>query len=145
MKTLLVIFLGAIAVLFLGMNKPEKKSLPYIVLLLLAALAIIPFDWHNVMNNNIAQWQTKYVSIRMLFWDIPALAFSAVLILASILIFILFSNNNHKGADLPGLMLFSLCGGLMMTSFTNLVMLFLGMATHNLTLIFYKVEELAVN
>ena len=126
MKTLLVIFLGAIAVLFLGMNKPEKKSLPYIVLLLLAALAIIPFDWQNVMNNNIAQWQTKYVSIRMLFWDIPALAFSAVLILASILIFILFSNNNHKGADLPGLMLFSLCGGLMMTSFTNLVMLFLG-------------------
>ncbi len=126
MKTLLIIFLGAIAVLFLGLNKPEKKSLPYILLLLLAALAFIPFDWYAVMTGNISKWQTKYVSVRMLFWDIPALAFSAVLIVASILIFILFSNNKNKGADLPGLMLFSLCGGLMMTSFTNLVMLFLG-------------------
>ena len=126
MKTLLIIFLGAIVILFLGINKPEKKSLPFILLLLLASLAVIPFDWYDVMTGNIAKWQTQYVSLKMMFWDIPALAFSAVLILATILIFTLFSNNNHKGADLPGLMFFSLCGGLMMTSFTNLVMLFLG-------------------
>ncbi len=126
MKTLLIIFLGAIVILFLGINKPEKKSLPYILILLLAALSMIPFDWYDAMTGNMAKWQTKYVSIKMLFWDIPALAFSAVLIIASMLVFILFSNQSRKGADLPGLMLFSLCGGLMMTSFTNLVMLFLG-------------------
>jgi NADH-quinone oxidoreductase subunit N len=126
MKSLLIIFLGAIAVLFFGIKRPERKSLPIALLVLIAALVFIPLDWIAFIHKHVPDWQIKYVPTNMLSWDTPALAFSGVLILAAIFVLGLFSKNNLHGADLLGLMLFSVCGGLLMTSFSNLIMLFLG-------------------
>lgn len=126
MKSLLIIFLGAILVLFFGINREERKSLWLTLGILLVALVFIPLDWVDFINKQTPEWQFKYVPISMLMWDTPALAFSAVLIVAAVLVFALFGRQNHKGADLLGLMMFSLCGGMLMTSFTNLIMLFLG-------------------
>lgn len=74
------------------------------------------------------QWNSAYAT--MFQFDGYALAFSAVAILSTILIAGLsgwgFRNLHSTLGDNYGLILFSVCGALCMFSFTNLVMLFLG-------------------
>ena len=126
MTSLLILFLGAILVLYFGIRKPEKKSTGITILLLISALSFLVKDWFAFIGKNLPVWQTKWVPANMLIWDSTAMAFSIVLILGNILVIGLFSRNNNMGADLLGLMLFSVCGGMLMTSFSNLIMLFLG-------------------
>jgi NADH-quinone oxidoreductase subunit N len=126
MTSLLILFLGAIVVLYYGINKPEGKSLLMTVILLLAALSSLVYDLLTVKNRNVLGWLTEYVPENMLIWNFNSIAFSIVLVLAFLLVLGLFSRNNYIGADLLGLMLFSVCGGMLMTSFSNLIMLFLG-------------------
>jgi NADH-quinone oxidoreductase subunit N len=126
MTSLLIIFLGAILVLYYGINRPEKKSIPLVLSLLIAALIFLAKDWIGVISGNFPAWQAKYVPVSMLEWDPTAIAFSSVLVIALLMVIGLFSRNKHTGADLLGLMLFSISGGMLMTSFTNLIMLFLG-------------------
>lgn len=126
MKSLLIIFIGAILVLFFGIKRQERKTLPLAIGILLLSLLFIPLDWMDFLNKKTPDWIQHYVPETMLAWDTPALAFSAVLIIACMLVFALFSRNERHGADLLGLMMFSLCGGLLMASFSNLIMLFLG-------------------
>jgi NADH-quinone oxidoreductase subunit N len=126
MTSLLILFLGAILVLYYGINKPENKSKAITISLLVSALAFLVWDWLGIITRTIASWQKEYVPESMLIWDAPAIAFSLLLVLSFLLVVGLFSRNNHHGADLLGLMLFSVCGGMLMTSFSNLIMLFLG-------------------
>lgn len=126
MIALLIIFIGAIVLLFLGHGKKEQSMMPLSMVLLLAALCTIPYEWSNYIHQTVPAWLGKYVSVNMLVWDTPALAFEAVMILITALVLALFSRNEFEGNDLPVLMLFSLCGGLLMAGFSNLVMLFLG-------------------
>ncbi len=127
MTSLLILFLGAIVVLYYGINKPEGKSLWITISLLLAALGSLIYDLKLfVVHRKVSGLLADYVPENMLSWNFNAIAFSMVLILAFLLVLGLFSRNNHIGADLLGLMLFSVCGGMLMTSFSNLIMLFLG-------------------
>lgn len=126
MTSLLILFIGAIFVLYYGIRKAESKSLFITIPLLVVALGFLINDWKGVIEKNIPDWQTRLVPANMLVWDSTAIAFSIVLVLALMMVFGLFSRNNHAGADLPALMLFSVCGGMLMTSFSNLIMLFLG-------------------
>ena len=126
MTSLLILFLGAILVLYFGIHKPEKKSLGITVLLLISALSFLVKDWFAFISKNLPAWQIKLVPANMLIWDSTAIAFSIVIVLSLLLVIGLFSRNNNMGADLLGLMLFSVCGGMLMTSFSNLIMLFLG-------------------
>lgn len=126
MTSLLILFLGAIVVLYFGINKPEKKSLIISIPLLVAALFFLVKDWMSILSKDVAEWQTEYIPANMLVWDATAIAFSMVLVIAFLMVLGLFSRNNNTGADLVGLMLFSVCGGMLMTSFSNLIMLFLG-------------------
>lgn len=126
MTSLLILFLGAILVLYFGINKPERKTLFITIILSLLAIFFLVKDWMGVIHKHVPEWQTKLVPVNMLIWDSTSIAFSIVLILAFLLVIGLFSRNNNVGADLPGLMLFSVCGGMLMTSFSNLIMLFLG-------------------
>ncbi|MBS3914789.1 MAG: NADH-quinone oxidoreductase subunit N [Bacteroidetes bacterium] len=123
MKSLLIIFIGAIVVLFTGIKKPEKKSIGLAIAFLVMALALIPFDMMGKLPWN---FEIKYAPINMVAFDISARAFSGVLILGTIFILGLFSGSDRKGSDLIGLVMFSLCGAILMTSFTNLIMMFLG-------------------
>ncbi|NBP05786.1 MAG: NADH-quinone oxidoreductase subunit N [Bacteroidetes bacterium] len=126
MTSLLILFLGAILVLYFGIRKPEKKSMGITVLLLIASILFLVKEGFDYIHKNIPAWQTKLVPVNMLIWDPIAVAFSIIIVFSFLLVIGLFSRNNNIGADLLGLMLFSVCGGMLMTSFSNLIMLFLG-------------------
>lgn len=120
MTALLILFITAILALFTGLSNNRSQLQPVALtgsLLALAATFFDPFGWNDL-----------YVS--MMQFDIYALSFSSVVILAAVLIIGLsgwgFRNLNETLGDNYGLLLFSLCGALCMFSFTNMVMLFLG-------------------
>lgn len=124
MKSLLVVFLGAILVLFVGLGKKENKSLPLAMLLLAIALAFIPLD---ILGKLPWKFELKNIPMDMMMFDKTALLFSGVMILAALFIFGLFEDSKQSGSDLLGLLMFSLSGGILLTSFNNLVMLFIGL------------------
>lgn len=125
MIALLVIFLTAILVLFAGVFN-MRSSLQFIVLTgLVAALSIGVYTW----GAEPTDWDNKIAS--MLHFDHYAWAFSGVAILSTILITLLTgqgfrSLTEDNTGDYYGLLLMSLCGAVCMFSFTNLVVLFLG-------------------
>jgi NADH-quinone oxidoreductase subunit N len=124
MKSLLVIFLGAILVLFFGLGKKESKTLPLVIAILLVALALIPMDMMGLLP---WAFEMKYVPMDMVFFEKQSLALSGILILSALFVVALFGRKETAGADLLGLLLFSLCGAILMTAFTNLIMLFIGL------------------
>ena len=121
MTALLVLFTTAIVVLFVGLTKNRKALQPIALIGSLLALS-------GVIAGPPAGWNDMYPA--MFHFDAFALAFSGVAILATTLIICLsgwgFRNLNDTLGDNYGLILFSLCGALVMFSFTNMTMLFLG-------------------
>jgi NADH-quinone oxidoreductase subunit N len=120
MTALLLLFLTALAVLFLGLGKNRSLLQPAALIGSLLALGATFADPLG--------WNTRFPD--MIQFDTFALAFSGVAILATALIIGLsgwgFRDLNETLGDNYGLILFSLCGALCMFSFSNLVMLFLG-------------------
>lgn len=120
MKELLITSLLGLAVLGLDILKLRKLIFPVILLALLGLLACVGMDWghnENPFTNN------------MLLFDNFALGFTAVLTLLTFFWFLLTRDYfaTHKGqVDMYSLALFSLCGAVVLTAYTNLVMLFLG-------------------
>ena len=121
MTALLILFFTAIAVLFAGLT--GKRGLLQPIALIGSLLAL-----GGVVAGPPAGWNDLYPS--MFLFDSYALAFSGVAIVATALIIGLsgwgFRNLHETLGDNYGLLLFSLCGALVMFSFTNMVMLFLG-------------------
>jgi len=132
MTALLILFLTAIAVLFIGL-KNRKWLQPLALLGTLLALGATAVDLFGIQLPGLGGqagfgWGSEYASM---FRFMPfALAFSGVAILSTALIIGLsgwgFRNLNSTLGDHYGLILFSLCGALVMFSFTNMTMLFLG-------------------
>jgi NADH-quinone oxidoreductase subunit N len=123
MTALLILFLTAIAVMFLGL-KNRALLQPATLLGLLLALGATAYDLFGPGFG----WGNQYGAM---FRFLPfAHAFSGVAILATTLIVALsgwgFRNLNATLGDHYSLILFSLCGALVMFSFTNMTMLFLG-------------------
>ena len=120
MTALLLLFTTAIVALFAGLTHNRSVLQPIALVGTLLAFAATFFDPLG--------WNDRYTS--MMQFDIYALSFSGVVILATSLIIGLsgwgFRNLNETLGDNYGLLLFSLCGALCMFSFTNMVMLFLG-------------------
>lgn len=124
MTALLILFLTALVVLFAGLSHRRNLLQPLALLGTLLALGAIGFDLFGPGFG----WGNQYGSM---FRFLPfAYAFSGVAILATALIIALsgwgFRNLNSTLGDHYALILFSLCGALIMFSFTNLTMLFLG-------------------
>lgn len=123
MTALLILFLTAIAVLFAGL-KNRAWLQPLALLGVVLALGAIGYDLFGPGFG----WGSEYAHM---FRFMPfALSFSGVAILATALIIVLsgwgFRNLNSTLGDNYALILFSLCGALVMFSFTNMTMLFLG-------------------
>ena len=120
MTALLILFATAIVALFSGLTNNRSVLQPIALIGSLLALGATFFDPLGLND--------RYTS--MIQFDDYALAFSGVAILAAALIIGLsgwgFRNLHDTLGDNYGLMLFSLCGALCMFSFTNMVMLFLG-------------------
>jgi NADH-quinone oxidoreductase subunit N len=122
MKSLILIFIGAIILLFSGLGKHERRLLPLMWSVLLCALALCGLEYLGWELPWESQWSD------MLQFNKFSLSFNFLLILLAFLGSLLFvPKSEDKGGDVFALMLFSLCGALLMTSFKSFFMLFLGL------------------
>jgi NADH-quinone oxidoreductase subunit N len=112
-----------IAVLALDVLKMRKLVLPVIMLGLLGLIGVSIADW-GLNETPFAQYGG------MLTFDNTALSFTIVFASIALLWFILAGDNYTAGTsqrtDIFALVLFSLCGAVVLSAYTNLVMLFLG-------------------
>ena len=121
MNSIIVLAASGILSMFVGVFQLKKLSLPLMILACAAALSLIlfnmPGDYSAYMNN-------------MLVFDKFSISFSAVMISLTMLVFVVCRYYYRKYiehlSDIYALFLFSLVGGILLVSFQNLVMLFLG-------------------
>ena len=120
MNIIITIAVTAFLVLYAGLFKARKTLLPFTLIGLLVALGFVAISWNNPV--------TYYTMMRM---DNFALAFSAISILGTFFIFLLteryFAEGSDNVAEYFTLILFSLCGMIIMVSYQNLSMLFIGL------------------
>ncbi len=118
-----ITFIGAVLVLFLGLNKQESalKNIAAVFLFIAAALAIS--ESLGFMNfSAISNWAPK----SMLNFEKGDLMFVGLLAAITGAIIAIFPSSDYKGADKLGLIMLSLNGAYIMVGADNLVMLFLG-------------------
>jgi NADH-quinone oxidoreductase subunit N len=119
MKSIVLLSLLGVTSMFAGVFNYRKLILPIILIGLAVAIGLL-----------VDQWGMNKVFYQMAFFDNYAIAFSCLLLGVSFLIFTLalyhYRNESDIVTDLYALFIFALTGGLLMTSFSNLVMLFLG-------------------
>lgn len=118
MKELLLISGLSILALLAGLFNLKKIVMPAVLLGLLANIGLCVYDWNS--NENI---------FNMLLLDNFALAFTIIFSIVAILWFIsaldYFTDDNNF-SDHFALVLFTLTGGFILVSFSNMAMLFLG-------------------
>ncbi len=129
MNSLIVISILAIVVLYLGLFKAKNALLPVSVIGLLGALVLAIMEWNS--------GATPIYSGMMLF-DNFAIAFSSLTILSTILILLLsktyFNKISDNVAEYYTIILFALVGIIVMVSYHNLSMLFVGLEIMSVSL-----------
>lgn len=119
MYTLVLLSLLGFLVLFLGAFDQKKLLLPVALTGLAAAFVL-----------NAMDWGTNITWFGMMNYDNYAVSFTGLIIFILFMLFMLatwhFRNEDSNIADIYALMLFSATGAMLMTSFTSLVMLFIG-------------------
>lgn len=129
MITLIIISTLPILLLFMGLYKAQRALLPVTVIGLLVALGFA-----------LAQWHTSAVPIYsgMMLFDDYSVVFSAVTIVSTLLILLLskgyFEKISSHVAEYYSIILFALAGIIVMVSFHNLVMLFIGIEIMSVSL-----------
>jgi len=129
MSVLITISLLAILVLYLGLFKAQKALLPVTLLGLAAAVAF-----------SVSEWGASKAPIfnNMMLYDNFAIAFSVVTIVSTILILFLskdyFERISANVAEYYTIILFSLAGIIIMVSYHNLAMLFIGIEIMSVSL-----------
>lgn len=120
MKTLVILCIVGLLGLFSEIFNFKKQFLAIVFLGLATAVYFLVGDW----NTNQAYFNN------MILMDNFALSFTTVLTILTIAWFIIapsyVEDNTHK-IDIYSLIIFSLIGGMMMASYSNLIMLFLGL------------------
>jgi len=129
MNTLIIISVLPIVLLYLGLYKATKSLLTVTIIGLLAALGLAIAQWNNV---------ALPIYHGMMMFDNFAIAFSGITIIATILILMLskgyFDRISKHIAEYYAIILFSLAGIIVMVSFYNLVMLFIGIEIMSVSL-----------
>ncbi|MGY4383160.1 NADH-quinone oxidoreductase subunit N [Pedobacter sp. UYP24] len=127
MNIIITIAITALVVLYAGLYKAKKTLLPITIVGLLISLGFVISSW----NAN-----TSYYGMMQM--DNFALAFSAVSIIGTLFIFLLtqnyFTENSENIAEYFTLILFSLSGILIMVSYQNMSMLFIGLEIMSVSL-----------
>lgn len=120
MSALIIVFLTAVVALFAGVFEQGKYSRYISIVGLLVAL--------GVSFQPDCSFFTSYRS--MYFYDEGAALFTKISIITTILLVFLggfaFSNHRSHQSELYALMLFALCGGLVLFGYQNLTILFIG-------------------
>src|SRR6201985_3354203 len=131
MNTLIILSVLPILVLYLGLYKAKNALLPVTVLGLLAALGCAVMEW---TKHNDAQ----PIYHGMMLFDNFAIAFSVVTITSTILILLLskgyFEKISSHVAEYYAIILFALAGIIVMVSYYNLTMLFIGIEIMSVSL-----------
>ncbi len=127
MNIIITITVTALVVLYAGLFKAKKALLPITLLGLLTSLAFVVSGWD--MD------QTYYNMMQM---DNFALAFTGITVLGTLLIFLLtqnyFAANSDNIAEYFTLILFALAGIVIMVSYKNMSMLFIGLEIMSVSL-----------
>jgi len=127
MNIIITISITAFIVLYAGLFKANKALLPITVVGLLTALGF-----------TFSAWNGNAVHFGMMQTDNFALAFSGVCIVGTLLIFLLTQNYFHAKSDNVAeyytLILFALAGMIMMVSYKNMAMLFVGLEIMSVSL-----------
>jgi len=127
MNIIITITVTALVVLYAGLFKARKALLPITLIGLLTSLAFVATSWN-----------TSQVFYGMMQMDNFALAFSGVTILGTLFIFLLtqnyFSADSENIAEYFTLILFSLAGIIIMLSYQNMSMLFIGVEIMSVSL-----------
>jgi len=128
MYAIITISIVAIIVLFFGSIQKKGPLLPVVYIGLTLAFGLNLLGW----NQSVHYYNEMYIA------DNFSIAFNAVLIFTTLLIFI-FAPVYYKPVkrpleDIYALILFALIGGLIMTAFGNLLMLFIGLETLSISL-----------
>ena len=127
MNIIITIAISALVVLYAGLFKAKKALLPLTLIGLLVALGFTAISWNNPT--------TYFGMMRM---DNFALAFSAIAIIGTIFIFLLtqryFAEGSDNIAEYFTLILFALSGIIIMVSYQNLSMLFIGLEIMSVSL-----------
>jgi len=122
MSAIIILSLVAILVLYLGLFKKRKALLPVTLIGLLLAIVFECSLWGK---------DAAALYSGMILFDHYALAFSMLLIGLTVLIFLLssgyFDRISEHVAEYYALLIFSLTGALLVVSFHNLAMLFIGL------------------
>ncbi|WCT12782.1 NADH-quinone oxidoreductase subunit N [Mucilaginibacter jinjuensis] len=129
MNTLILISVLPIVLLYLGLYKAKNALLPVTVIGLLVAAGLAIKEW----NSN-----AQPIFHDMMQFDRFAIAFSVITIVSTVLIVLLskgfFERISEHVAEYYAIMLFSLAGIVVMVSYSNLVMLFIGIEIMSVSL-----------
>lgn len=127
MNIIITISITAFIALYAGLFKANKALLPLTVIGLLTALGF-----------TFSAWNGNAVHFGMMQTDNFALAFSGICIVGTLLIFLLTQNYFHAKSDNIAeyytLILFALAGMIMMVSYKNMAMLFVGLEIMSVSL-----------
>jgi len=128
MKAIIILAVLGIVLMYLGLLKNTKPLIPVAIIGLLVALGV-----------NISEWNSfARLFNDMAYVDNFSVLFNSLLIGLTIIIFLLV-NQYFKGvinhiAEIYALLIFALAGALMMTSFSSIIMLFIGIETMSMPL-----------
>ncbi len=129
MNSLIVVSILAIVVLYLGLFKVKNGLLPVTIIGLIGALVFAVLEW----NSGAAP-----IFSGMMLFDNFAVAFTSLTIVSTILILLLsktyFDKISDNVAEYYTLILFSLVGIIVMVSYHNLSMLFIGLEIMSVSL-----------
>jgi NADH-quinone oxidoreductase subunit N len=129
MTTLIIISVLPIVLLYMGLYKAQKALLPVTIAGLLVALGAAVMQW----NDNAVP-----IYHGMMLFNNFSIAFSAISIVSTILILLLskgyFEKISSHIAEYYAIILFSLAGIIVMVSYHNLVMLFIGIEIMSVSL-----------
>jgi len=127
MNIIITIAVTALVVLYAGLFKAKKALLPITLIGLLTALGFVAVSWN-----------TDQVYYGMMQMDNFALAFSGITILGTLFIFLLtqnyFAKDSENIAEYFTLILFALAGIVIMVSYKNMSMLFIGLEIMSVSL-----------
>lgn len=129
MSSLITLSILAILVLYLGLYKAKNALLPVTLLGLAGALVSAVLEWDS---------GSQPIYSGMMLFDNFAIAFTSICIFSTMLILLIskdyFENISEHVAEYYTLILFSLAGILVMVSYHNLSMLFIGVEIMSVSL-----------
>lgn len=129
MKLLIGLSILAVITMMMGLFKSRKLVLPVVVVGLLGLLFVVSGYGCYCQDKMFGMFINEHEFVRM--FDINKNSgIAGLIMIAGLLVAILshqgFSYSEKHRADLHALMLFSMCGAIIAISYTNLLMLFLG-------------------